>query len=99
MVVTANGTPNLSATQSFNVVVNPLAYSGISSVTATGGLLGFTGSGPAGPDYAVQGSSNLVDRSTLFITNSPPIPFSWSTNAGSASVPQFYRVKAGPPLP
>jgi len=32
-----------------------------------------------GPDYAVQESSNLVNWSTLFITNSPPMSFQWTT--------------------
>jgi hypothetical protein len=52
-----------------------------------------------GPDYAVQASSNLVDWSTLFISNSPLMPFSW-TDTNAATLPaQFYRIKVGPPLP
>jgi hypothetical protein len=53
-----------------------------------------------GPDYAVQGSSNLTGWSTLFITNSPPTnSFRW-TDANALIFPaQFYRIKIGPPLP
>jgi hypothetical protein len=54
--------------------------------------------GQVGPDYAVQNSSNLVNWSTLLITNPAAMPFHWSTNANSGP-PQFYRVKVGPPLP
>jgi hypothetical protein len=36
---------------------------------------------------------------TLFITNSPAMPFAW-TDTNPATMPaQFYRIKAGPPLP
>jgi hypothetical protein len=63
------------------------------------GQLGFQVSGQTGPDYAVQGSTNLTAWNTLFITNSPPMPFSW-TDTNAAILPaQFYRIKVGPPLP
>jgi hypothetical protein len=51
-----------------------------------------------GPDYAVQVSSNLLDWTTAFITNSPAVPFSW-TDTNTATQPvQFYRIEIGPPL-
>ena len=98
IVVTDNGSPNLSATQNFNVIVNPLTRPALTVPSLPGGQVGFIVSGQAGPDYAVQGSSNLQDWITLLITNPPAMPFSWSTNAGS-SPSQFYRIKVGPPLP
>jgi hypothetical protein len=62
------------------------------------GQLGFQVNGQTGPDYAVLVSSNLFNWNTLFITNSPPMPFSW-TDTNAATLPQqFYRIKAGPPL-
>ena len=97
--VADNGSPILSATQSFNITVNPLTQPTAASVVLNNGQLGFQVSGQAGPDYAVQVSSNMMDWSTLFITNSPPMPFSW-TDTNAATLPaQFYRIKAGPPLP
>ena len=53
-----------------------------------------------GPDYAVLGSCNLLNWSTLFITNSPPTnSFQW-TDTNALTLPaQFYRIKIGPPLP
>jgi len=81
------------------VVVNPLSASGISNISFVGGRFSFKVSGQAGPDYAVQVSSNLVDWSTLFITNSPPMPFQW-TDTNAATLPaRFYRIQVGPPLP
>jgi autotransporter-associated beta strand protein len=98
VVVTDNGTPNLSATQSFSVTVNPLTLPTVSVPVLSAGQIGFSVSGQAGPDYAVQASSNLTSWNTVFITNSPAMPFTWSTNAGNRLM-HFYRIKTGPPLP
>ena len=97
--VADNGSPIMSATQSFSVKVNPLTQPTAASITLNNGQMGFQVSGQVGPDYAVQVSSNLLDWSTLFITNSPPMPFTW-TDTNAATLPaQFYRIKVGPPLP
>jgi len=101
VVVADNGTPIMSATQSFSVIVNPLTRPSITNVTPAGlgaGQIGFVVNGQIGPDYAVQGSSNLLNWDTLLITNPATMPFGWSTNAGANPL-QFYRIKVGPPLP
>ncbi|MEY4917512.1 MAG: hypothetical protein RL616_1425 [Verrucomicrobiota bacterium] len=98
IVVTDNGSPNLSATQNFNVTVNPLTRPALTAPSLPVGQIGFSVSGQAGPDYAVQGSSNLQDWSTLLITNPSAMPFSWTTNPGNLPA-QYYRIKVGPPLP
>jgi hypothetical protein len=99
LTVADNGSPILSATQSFSVTVNPLTQPTAGSIVLNNGQLGFQVSGQTGPDYAVQGSTNLTAWNTLFITNSPPMPFSW-TDTNAAILPaQFYRIKVGPPLP
>jgi hypothetical protein len=97
--VTASGTPGLSATQSFTVTVNPLTAPALSGVTLENGQISFQVNGEAGPDYAVETSTDLTNWTTLFITNSPPMPFQWvATNAASLPA-QFYQIKVGPPLP
>ena len=97
--VADNGSPIMSATQSFTITVNPLTQPTAASIVLNGGQMGFQVSGQTGPDYAVQISSNLFDWNTLFITNSPAMPFSW-TDTNAATLPaQFYRIKVGPPLP
>ncbi len=96
--VSDNGTPSLSATQSFAVVVNPLTAPAVSNVSVAGGQFGFSVSGQSGPDYAVETSTNLTQWSTVIITNSPALPFDW-TDTNSAAPMRFYRVKLGPPLP
>jgi hypothetical protein len=95
--VADNGTPSLSTTQSFTVMVNPLAQPNVSSGALNDGEFILQVSGDAGPDYAVQASTNLIDWSTVLINNSAVMPFSF-TNSPSSPM-QFYRVKVGPPLP
>ena len=96
--VSDNGTPPLSTTQSFSVFVNPLSLPGISNISVAGAQFSFSVSGQSGPDYAVEASTNLTQWSSVFITNSPALPFTW-TDATTSSPVRFYRVKLGPPLP
>jgi hypothetical protein len=96
--VSDDGTPSLSATQSFAVMVNPLAAPAVSDVSVAGGHFNFSVSGQSGPDYAVETSTNLTQWSTVFITNSPALPFNWM-DEGTSSPHRFYRIKLGPPLP
>ena len=99
VVVTDNGTPNLSTTQSFNVTVNPLVQPTVAAPVLAVGQIGFSVNGQTGPDYAVQSSTNLTNWNTVFITNSPPMPFTWTDTNTSVAPAQFYRIKIGPPLP
>lgn len=98
LTVSDNGTPPLSATQSFSIIVNPLSVPAISSVFAVGGQFRFSVSGQNGPDYAIETSTNLTRWNNVFITNSPALPFVW-TDTNAAAPQRFYRVKLGPPLP
>ena len=98
VVVIDNGSPVLSATNNFTVTVNVLNQPSVTSVSSSGGQFTMTFSADVGPDYAVQTSTNLTSPwQTLYITNSPPSPFSYTDN--STNPIQFYRLKAGPPLP
>jgi hypothetical protein len=96
--VSDNGTPSLSATQSFIVVVNPLSAPAASGVSVAGGQFNLNISGQNGPDYAVETSTNLTQWNTVFVTNSPALPFVW-TDTNSGAPQRFYRIKLGPPLP
>jgi len=100
VVVTDNGSPNLSATQSFNVIVNPFALPGVAADTIlTNGQFGLSVNGQIGPDYAVQRSTNFINWDTLFITNPTTMPFTWKATNTTMLPSQFYRIKIGPPLP
>jgi hypothetical protein len=98
VVATDNGTPNLSATQNFKVIVNPLTLPNIAAPVVGNGQIGLNVSGQVGPDYAVQSSTNLIDWNTLLITNPISMPFDWSDTNMPSSRMQFYRIKIGPPL-
>jgi hypothetical protein len=102
LTVTDNGSPPLSATQNFSVMVNPITLPTISGSDANlaKGQFSLTISGIVGPDYAIQLSTSLEDWSTVFETNSPLLPFNWvDTNASLTNPATFYRVLLGPPPP
>jgi hypothetical protein len=100
VVVTDNGSPSLSATQSFSITVNPLTLPGVAAASILpGGQFGFSVNGQIGPDYAVQCSTNFADWDTLLITNPAAMPFTWSATNTMVLPAQFYRIKLGPPLP
>lgn len=96
-MVADNGSPSLSATQSFHVIVNPLTLPAVTG-SFSSGQINLSVNGQVGPDYAVQASTNLVDWNTLLITNPIAMPFNWTTNVDSWPV-KYYRIKIGPPLP
>jgi hypothetical protein len=100
--VTDDGNPPLSATQNFSIIVNPIMLPALSASAAgwSNGQFSLTVNGMVGPDYAVQISTNLVNWSTVFETNSPPSPWNWAdTNASGTNTESFYRILVGPPLP
>jgi len=93
--VTDSGSPNLSATNGFDVVVNAITNPVIGSISLSQGQVSLTVNGPMGPDYTLWTSTNLVAWQTLFTTNSPPIPFTL-TETNSAEPARFYRLQIGP---
>jgi hypothetical protein len=100
VVVTDNGTPNLSATNGFNVIVNPLTQPNLATPSYTNGQFSLSVSGEVGPDYALQVTTDLSSGTwvTLLETNSPPSPFTF-TDINATNAQQFYRILVGPPLP
>jgi hypothetical protein len=96
LTVTDNGTPNLSATQTFNVIVNPVAQPTATLFNYANGQFSLTVNGDNGPDYIVQTSTNLTVWQNLFTNSSPAVPFTF-TDSNAAAVPvQFYRIMLGP---
>jgi hypothetical protein len=94
--VTDSGAPSMSATQSFNVIVAPVTLPTNSAPVYSNGLYQMSVSGDVGPDYTIQGSTDLVNWATLDTTNPATMPFSWSDpNAFNYSV-RFFRVLLGP---
>ncbi|MGP8201842.1 MAG: hypothetical protein ACLQU4_20315 [Limisphaerales bacterium] len=100
--VTDGGNPPLSATDTFSVIVNPITLPTISGSAANlaNGQFSLTVSGMVGPDYAILYSTNLLAWSTIFETNSPPMPFTWVDTNASLTIPaSYFQVLLGSPLP
>ena len=93
-----NGPPPWSATQSFWVTVNQPVPPQLAGMAWVNGAFGLSVSGDAGPDYIIQGTTNLVESNvwdTLFTTNSPALPFWWTDPQTNLSQ-RYYRVLLGP---
>lgn len=96
IVVTDNGTPALSATQSFSVVVSGPANPALQSAGISNGQFQLLVSGDFGPDYLIQTSTNLVNWSSVTNFASPLPPFNWTDPAPANGPRRFYRVLLGP---
>jgi pectin methylesterase-like acyl-CoA thioesterase len=96
--VSDNGTPVLSASQSFNVTVNPIVVPTLaSSGTYSSGQFTLTvSSGTAGPDYTVLFSTDLTNWTPIFTNLSATPPFTFTDTNAAASATGFYRVVIGP---
>ena len=96
VVVTDNGTPSMSATQTFTVTVNPVSPPVVSQTSFAGQQLSFQISGATGFNYSIEASTNLSNWATLFTTNSPTLPFTWTDSNATNFPRRFYRVQLGP---
>jgi glucuronoarabinoxylan endo-1,4-beta-xylanase len=99
VTVMDNGTL-LSATNSFNVIVNPLSsLPSVNSINASGGQVTLMVAGPQGPDYTLLSTTNLTDPvgswQVLLTTNSPITPVTLvDTNFSDPA--RFYLIQIGP---
>jgi hypothetical protein len=96
VVVADNGSPSLTATQSFNVTVTMPAQPSISSPSLNAGQFSLNILGDTGPDYIIQASTNLFNWQTIFTTNSPALPLTFSDPNTSLFSSRFYRILLGP---
>lgn len=91
--VADNGSPSLSATQQFSVIVTPFVPSQATQTTLINRQFRLTVVGELGPDYVVQVSTNLTTWNNIFTTNSPTPPFDWTDTNTSGFLKRFYRVQ------
>jgi len=96
LVVSDNGSPSLSATQSFLVTVRPITVPKISAPTLSNHQFLAQISGAIGPDYTVQASTNLVTWTNLLTTNPVAMPFNWVDTNTAGFNRRFYRTLLGP---
>ena len=87
---------SLSATNNFNVIVNPLAQPTVSSINVSGGQVSLVATGALGPDYTLWASTNLMNWQVLFTSNSPVTPVTLVDTNFNANPVRFYRIQLGP---
>jgi hypothetical protein len=96
VVVSDNGAPALTATQSFTITVLQPAMPTLNAASITNGQFGFWINGNTGPDYMIQTSTNLTSWISVFTSDSPSLPYFW-VDTNFFSYPFFfYRVLLGP---
>ncbi len=95
VAVTDNGSPTLSATNSYTIAVIPLVPATLSFISAAGGQISMVANGPLGPDYTVLTSTNLLDWQPVLTTNPAAMPFRL-TEANLDAASRFYRLQLGP---
>jgi hypothetical protein len=97
VVVTDNGVPPLSATQSFSVVVLRPVTPFFSSPGIVSGTFHCAVSGSVGPDYSVYATTNLtIGWQLLLQTNPVVLPFEFTDPNASKFQQRYYRVLLGP---
>lgn len=96
VVVTDDGVPSMSATQTFRVVVTRPVAPMFAQFRFDAGQLTLLVTGDTGPDYTLQASTNLIDWVEVFSTNAPVMPFSWTDTQTTNFDQRFYRVVLGP---
>jgi glucuronoarabinoxylan endo-1,4-beta-xylanase len=96
IVVADNGQPSLSATNRFTVIVNSLSAPSLSAIALNAQGVSVLADGPAGPDYTLLTSTNLLDWQTVQILLSPTLPAILQDTNHSGDSRRFYRVQLGP---
>ena len=99
MLVTDNGTPPLSATQSITVTVLQPRTPQLLNPSWTGNSFAMQVTGDAGPDYVVETATNLnsLMQWQPMVTNySVTPPLLWTNPTSSKSPQGFYRVRLAP---
>ncbi len=96
VVVSDNGSPSLSTTQTFTVTVLTPASPLLQGFSLRDGTFRSWVAGDAGPDYSVLTSINLRDWQPVLTLSSPPTPFLFVLPTDPGDDRRFYRVKLGP---
>ena len=97
VVVSDMSGSNLSSSNSFTVVVNPLAAVFLNSASGSNGVFSFTVNGFPGPDYITQVSTNIptngvINWFSLATNYSPAVPFLFTDTNVSPIGSRLYRV-------
>ena len=97
--VSDNGTSSLSSTGAFKVTVNPVAQPIVRLTISSNHQATLNITGDFGPGYLVLASTNLVNWTTIYASNSPVLPLIWTDAQSGLFARRFYRVLLGPATP
>jgi hypothetical protein len=90
-----NYTPDSGAAYIFTGV-GPFGPVRLTPIAYTNGVFQFEVSGPAGPDYVIQTSTNLVDWTGLATNLSPATPFQFNDTGAESNRHRLYRARVEP---
>jgi hypothetical protein len=98
LLVTNNGSPGLSATQSFIITVASAPSPIVSNIQIIGGHIQFQIDGGSSSNATVQTATNLSnpDWLTIFSAKTPSAPFNWTDTNSDTDAARFYRVLLTP---
>jgi hypothetical protein len=96
VIVTDNGSPSMSATNTFTVTLIQPAKPVVTGAGWSDEQFSFTIGGDAGPDYVVLASTNLTSWLPLWTNVSPVLPFNYTDPAATNFTQRFYRAILGP---
>jgi beta-glucanase (GH16 family) len=96
VVVSDNGTPIMSATQSFTATVTNPVVPALSAASVSNGRFGFWINGDSGPDYTILASTDLISWNPIFTNNSLTVPCYWVDTNSAAYPARYYRTVLGP---
>jgi hypothetical protein len=91
--VTDDGSPALSATNSFTVVVRALPNLELKAISMTDGVFTMVANGVSGQTFTLQVSPDLRSWTDLVTTNSAEATLTLQDRAAGLSGRQFYRLK------
>jgi glucuronoarabinoxylan endo-1,4-beta-xylanase len=102
VAATDNDSYDLSTTNTYSIIVNAITNPVLGAANGSGGTVSYsqgqfsmTITGPQGPDYSVLMSTDLVNWQTIFSTNSPSLPFTF-TDTNAVNNNQYYEIQIGP---
>lgn len=99
VILSDNGTPRLSVTQSVLIAVSTPPPPQLAAAPSLSGGIQVEVRGEVGPDYVIETSTNLADATNwkpVGTNFSPLLPFTWADAQAGGRRQRFFRARLGP---